>query len=117
MRAVVMDTRLIAACGMYCGGCQSYINEKCPGCHARGKTLLCQVRGCCRDRGIHSCGDCSEFGDPSDCGTLDNLFTRITNRVRNTDRIECVRKIQDVGPESYAKFMAWKGKRAIPIKT
>lgn len=117
MRAVVIDTRLIAACGMYCGACPSYINEKCPGCHTRGKVLFCQVRSCCHEQGIHSCGDCGEHGDPSDCSRLDNLFSRVVDRIRNTDRTECIRAIQDAGPEHYAESMARRGKRAIPIKT
>ena len=116
MRAVVMDPRLVAACGLYCGACHSYLNGKCPGCRDRGKTLLCQVRSCCREQDLPSCGDCTEFGDPSECRKFDNLITRMFGAVRNSDRVESIRKIQDVGHRVYAMQMARTGRLAIPRK-
>ncbi len=31
MKEIVSDPKLVAYCGLYCGACKRYLQEKCPG--------------------------------------------------------------------------------------
>ena len=58
-------TGRIPACGVFCGGCPTYLKEKkpCPG--AEINSARCEgctkFHLCCRDRQITHCHECSEF--------------------------------------------------------
>ena len=45
-KQIVVDKKLIAKCGLYCGACNSYITGKCPGCNENVKATWCKIRNC-----------------------------------------------------------------------
>gem|GEM_PF-727297 len=71
------DALPFAACGLYCGACESYLKgvgappsqAECLGCWSDRKPPAygqnCQVRACCRNRKIKSCGECHDFPCPT----------------------------------------------------
>ena len=54
---------LLAYCGVDCSVCQDYIGGKCPGCRESDWSGgdACLPVGCCREKGIECCGECSDF--------------------------------------------------------
>lgn len=75
--ALPTDARPFAACGLYCGACESYLRgvgappsqAECLGCWSLRKPPSygpnCQVRACCRGRKIRTCGECPDFPCPT----------------------------------------------------
>lgn len=88
------DYKLIGACGLYCGGCDSYRasldegkhllkTEKfenknledltCNGCHSDKHTKwcsVCKIRLCAKQKEITHCGVCSDFP----CGVFNEFY-------------------------------------------
>lgn len=58
----IIDEKLIAPCGLYCGWCPYYLmgtkGFKCEGCWERKG---CPIRDCAKARGLKLCTLCNEF--------------------------------------------------------
>ncbi len=113
MREIVSDSKLVAYCGLYCGVCEAYLKEKCPGCHDNEKARWCKVRACCLEAGYSSCADCREFLDPKDCRKFHNFISRIIGFVLRSDRGACIAQIRQKGIESHAMEMAASRRQTI----
>jgi hypothetical protein len=114
MRQVFADPDLVACCGLYCGACDAYLKEKCPGCRKSQKNGWCGIKLCAADKGIASCADCLQFKDPRDCGKFNNFISKVMGLVFNSDRPACIGELKQLGPKAYAAKMAWLSQRTIP---
>jgi len=114
METVIASEDLVAYCGLYCGACRAYRNDRCKGCHENAKAGWCKVRTCCIDHGYATCADCDTYDDPRRCAKFHNLFSRVIGFVLNSDRRKCIARIREVGPAAYAEEMAAKGAMKLP---
>jgi len=114
MREITANKSLVAFCGLYCGACGAYLRERCPGCAGNEKASWCRIRACCKEKGILSCADCTEFPDAMDCTKFNNFMSKIFGLLFRSDRGACIRQIKREGIEGHAKMMA--GKKAQTIK-
>jgi hypothetical protein len=96
----------VACCGLYCAACRAHLRGKCPGCQANAKASWCAVRSCCRERGIASCAECAEHGDPNECKKFNNFMSRLFGVVFRSDRAACIAQIKRVGIAGHAAIMA-----------
>ena len=106
MKEIVSNQNLIAYCGLYCGSCNKYLNDKCPGCHENTKASWCGIRSCNIEHGYQSCADCKEFANPKDCKKFNNFMSKIFAMIFRSDRAACIAKIKEVGYEEFAMHMA-----------
>ncbi len=113
MKTITVDPKLVAYCGLYCGACRSYLNDRCPGCHDNAKAAWCKVRTCCTAAGYASCGDCREVADAMDCRKFNNLISKVFGLVFRSDRGACVRQIKALGVAGHAEKMAAAGQQTI----
>lgn len=67
---------LVAPCGLYCGECEAFQDERCGGCISRKGlclkyTEICKIYSCCVDKkSLRFCGDCELFP----CERFANFF-------------------------------------------
>ena len=113
MPEITMNADLVAYCGLYCGACKSYLNEKCPGCHENTKATWCSVRSCNMEKSIHSCAECTEFPDPRDCKKFNNVFSKLFGLILHSDRAACIAQIKELGLEGHATIMTEKKTQTI----
>jgi len=113
MRKIKPDPSLVSCCGIFCGACGSYLNEKCGGCHQTESRSWCKVRECCNKKGISTCAQCNEFADPNACGKFNNLISKVVGFFTKSDRPACLKQIHETGLEAYAVKMAALKMRAI----
>ena len=106
-KEVKIDNELIAYCGLYCGSCSKFMNDKCPGCRKNEKAAWCKIRTCCSDNNYNTCADCQI--NTHDCKKFNNFFSKLFGYIFKSDRDACIRRIKYVGEENYAKEMAEKG--------
>jgi hypothetical protein len=106
MKEVVSNLHLVAFCGLYCGACKRYLNEKCPGCHYNEKASWCKVRACCLAHEYSSCAECKEFSDPNDCKKFNNFISKISAFIFKSDRAACINKIKEIEIPEYAEMMS-----------
>jgi hypothetical protein len=100
------DAGLVAFCGLYCGACGSFLKERCMGCAKNEKASWCKIRICCKDKGISSCAECSDFADVSDCKKFNNFMSKIFGLIFRSDRKACIEQIKKTGRDGHAKKMA-----------
>jgi len=105
MKEIVSNPNLVAYCGLYCGACRSYLQEKCPGCHDNQKATWCKVRSCCISNQYASCADCKQFDNPNDCKMFNNFFSKIFAFVFRSDRATCIKQIREIGISGHADNM------------
>jgi hypothetical protein len=113
MKRIVADVNQIAYCGLYCGACKKFLNEKCPGCHENEKATWCKVRTCCQDNTYKSCADCEKFDTPADCKKLNNIVAKLFSIIFRSDRGACLSLITEKGYDHFAQHMANSGKMSI----
>jgi hypothetical protein len=113
MTAIQGDPQRIGCCGLYCAACSAYRRKKCPGCKANDSATWCGVRKCCGDRALISCATCNAFEDFHDCGKLNNLISKVIGFVSSSSRVRSVKKLKELGPEEYARFMSAQGLKCI----
>jgi Protein of unknown function (DUF3795) len=113
MPDINVNAGLVANCGLYCGACKSFLDEKCKGCHENSKATWCKVRSCCMEKQITSCAECAEFADPRACGKFNNFMSKLFGLVFKSDRAACIAQIKRLGLEGHAKAMAEKGSQTI----
>jgi hypothetical protein len=106
MKEITVDEGLIAFCGLYCGACQAYLKEKCPGCAKNEKASWCKIRSCCGEKKIRSCADCNEFKNQSDCKKFNNIVSKMFALIFRSDRAACLRQIKEKGYAEHARQMA-----------
>jgi hypothetical protein len=105
-------SELVAACGLYCGACHRYKKGKCPGCAENVKATWCKIRTCTKEKGYHTCAECTEFADVQACRKFNNIFSKIFALIFKSDRQASIKLIAANGVEAYAREMAEKG---IPV--
>ena len=114
MREIVADQNLIAACGLYCGACRSYLRGRCPGCSANEKAKWCGVRSCCVQHGYKSCADCAEFANVKVCKKYNNWIARAFGLIFRSNRAACITLIREQGYTVFAADMAAQKRQSLP---
>ena len=114
MKEITATKDLVARCGLYCGACGAYRNERCPGCHENAKATWCKIRSCCGEHGYETCADCKDFSDPNDCGRFNNLVSKFFGLLFGSNRRACVLKIRELGAEDFATLMTEKKRPSLP---
>ena len=105
---------IVAACGLVCSACRSFLDEKCKGCKENVKATWCKVRECCAYLDYRTCAECVEFTTPRDCGKFNNFFSKLYGFFQNSDRAACILQIRELGVEGHAKKMMKSHKKTIP---
>jgi hypothetical protein len=113
MKKVTTDAALVAFCGLYCGACRAYLNEKCPGCKENTKAAWCKIRFCCIDNKYATCADCRDFKDVDDCRKFNNFLSRIFALVFRSNRKACIEQIRSGGRAKHAEIMASVGSHSL----
>jgi len=111
--AIVVDSKLVAYCGLYCAACGAYKKGKCPGCAKNEKAGWCKVRACCIAENYASCADCKKYSDVLQCKNLNSFIAKIFGFIFRSDRIACVARIKETGTDRFAQEMAEKGLQSI----
>jgi hypothetical protein len=107
MKTIVSDLNLIAACGLYCGACRRYLNEKCPGCRENVKAAKwCKPRTCCLEKNYVSCADCKQYDQVMECKDYNNFSAKIFGFIFRSNRKACIDLIKAKGHEDFAAYMA-----------
>jgi len=106
MKEIIANPELVAYCGLYCGSCKKYLNEKCPGCHENSKASWCKIRSCNIEHNYKSCADCTEFSDPRECKKFNNFMSKFFAIIFASDRPACIDKIKELGYPEFAGYMA-----------
>lgn len=107
------DPRLIAYCGLYCAACGSYRKKRCPGCKDNKKASWCTVRVCCDERKLLNCAGCGEYANVADCRKLNHIISKVIGFFTNSSRVRSVKKLQELGPDGYARFMSERNLQSI----
>lgn len=92
---------LVSPCGIYCGECPRYKKGKCPGCKELETATWCKVRTCTKERGYHTCAECSEYDDVQACGKFNNFFAKFFAFIFKSDRKASLQRISEIGVEEY----------------
>lgn len=103
MKPIISDSRLIAACGLYCGACRKYLADKCSGCHDNESASWCKIRKCVHDKGFHTCAECQK--NVAECKTHSNFMAKFFAFIFKSDRPACIRFIKQYGEQAYADEM------------
>ncbi|OGR00715.1 MAG: hypothetical protein A2284_14085 [Deltaproteobacteria bacterium RIFOXYA12_FULL_61_11] len=114
MKEILADPKLIAACGLYCGACRSYLKGRCPGCRDNLKATWCKVRTCCGNHTYTTCADCLDFADPKACKTFDNFIAKVFGLLFNSNRRACIVAIREHGKEAFAASMTKRRRPSLP---
>lgn len=113
MKSIVSNPSLVAYCGLYCGACKRYLQDKCPGCHENQKAGWCKVRSCNIEHQYASCADCEEFQDPNACRHFNSFISRIFALVFRSNRAACIRQIRELGLQGHADKMSGLGVQSL----
>lgn len=113
MKEITANPDLVAYCGLYCGACKPYLIGKCSGCHNNEKATWCKIRGCCSENEYKSCADCKTYPDSVECKKLNNLISKIFAIIFGSNRNASLKRIQEIGYESYAQEMCKNKAQAI----
>lgn len=106
MREITVNPELVAACGLYCGACRQYLQEKCPGCRANAKATWCKTRSCNLAAEQKTCAECKQYSDPMLCKKYNNVMTKFFSFVFRSNRAACIAQIRSIGLEGHARRMA-----------
>jgi hypothetical protein len=114
LKELTADKRRIAFCGLYCGACPKFLQEKCPGCAANEKAAWCKTRLFAMKKMYESCASCREFSELRQCPLLDNFVSRAIGFLLNSSRIACLERIRATSPDQFAQEMAVRKAMTIP---
>ena len=106
MKEIISDSKLVAYCGLYCGACKKYLQEKCQGCHDNEKATWCKIRSCCMDNQYSSCAECKEFPDPNDCRMFNNFMSKVFALIFRSNRAACIDQIREIGIQGHSEKMS-----------
>jgi hypothetical protein len=104
-KEIIVDEKLVAYCGLYCGACKRYLRDKCPGCNKNEKASWCGVRKCCQEDKLGSCADCQKFSEPMECKNFNNFFSKLFGFLFGSDRKACIARIKEIGKGEFAREM------------
>ncbi len=104
MKTIEKNSELVAFCGLYCGACSKYVNEKCSGCAENEKASWCKIRSCCIDAKIKSCAECGKNG-VENCKDYNNLIGKTIEFFSKTSRGKCIDLINTAGYDKFAQYM------------
>ena len=113
MKERSVDKNLIAACGLYCGGCKKFLMDKCPGCFKSQKVEWCQIRKCCIDNKYATCAECKDHIDVKECKHYKNPIAKFFSFIFGSDRPASIKYIRENGGDAYAKEMVERKKMCI----
>lgn len=105
----IEELKPIAACGLYCGACRKYQQEKCHGCRNNEKASWCGIRKCCIEHNYATCAECTEYANPKECKKFNNFIGKVVGVILNSNRAACIYRIKEIGCESYAMEMEAQG--------
>jgi len=105
MKEIISNSKLVAFCGLYCGACKRYLNDKCSGCFENEKASWCKIRSCCLKNQYSSCADCKEFSDPNECKMFNSFMSKIFAFIFRSNRAACIRQIKELGIQEHADKM------------
>lgn len=105
MKEIIKDESLVAYCGLYCGACKRYLEDKCPGCAKNEKATWCNVRNCCKENNHRTCASCHQYKNQKECKKFNNVLSKIFGLLFGSDRLACVKRIEEVGVDAYASEM------------
>ena len=111
MKEITVNTRMIGACGLYCGACKKYRMGKCPGCHKNEKASWCNIRKCCMEKGYHNCAECEI--DVKECRLYNNFISKVFAFVFRSDRPACIRYIRENGEQAFEEEMTKRGEQTM----
>ena len=107
MNEITIDKNLVSCCWLYCGACEKYLTEKCPGCKKLDKTpFWCTIRDCCLEKGLENCADCKDFKDITACKKYNGVLMRSLGYLCGSDRLTATNMIREKGINEFAKYMA-----------
>ena len=93
---------IVACCGLVCSKCGSYTNNKCQGCRGERPVFRnCKIRKCNMDNEYDTCADCKDFQELRKCKKLNNIISKIFGFFSETDRIESLNRIREIGLEKF----------------
>ena len=114
MKQIVANASLVAKCGLYCGACKRYLNDKCPGCAANEKaSKWCKVRTCNLENGYATCADCG-IGSIDTCKLYNHFMAKVFGLIFRSDRRACIERIRAIGPAEFAEEMSAKRMVSLP---
>lgn len=95
----------VPPCGMYCGECRSYIDDKCGGCRSgRGVAAEfskeCTISSCALKKGVRLCLDCGDFP----CNHMDYFKARnLRESAWYIDIVNNMKAVREAGLERFRK--------------
>lgn len=108
-KQIIADESLVAYCGLYCGECKVYLQDKCKGCKENLKAdKWCKVKKCCENNLYKNCADCKTHSDSANCKMLNNFISKVFSLLFGSNRNACIKRIKEVGNQGYAKEMTEK---------
>jgi hypothetical protein len=106
MKGITIDRGLVSCCWLYCGACEKYLNDNCPGCKKLDKTpFWCTIRNCCLSNGYDNCADCEEYPNVKNCNKYNGFVMRSLGYLCGSDRLSATNMIKDKGIDEFAKYM------------
>lgn len=102
MNKIILDNKnLIAPCGLYCGECSGFQEERCGGCISRKGlclkyTKICRIYSCADKKGIHFCCECKAFP----CDKFTKFFS---TPAWYNEVIGNLKRIKKIGVEKFLK--------------
>lgn len=112
-KEIISNPDLVARCGLYCGACGAYLNNKCPGCAKNEKAGWCAVRSCCNNNRYKSCADCTMVSASFECSKLNNFISKAFSFLFRSNRNACIARIREIGINEYANEMSQKKAQTI----
>jgi len=106
------DQNLLAPCGLYCGECEGFQDERCGGCLSRKGLCLkytktCRIYTCCVDkRKLRFCSECEDFP----CNKLAKFFD---TPLWYQEVVNNLRRISKAGSETFLKEEVKRVKKLI----
>ena len=103
----LMDSSLIAPCGMNCAICRAYLRDKkkCPGCNGSdinksASCLKCKIKNCekLKEGKLGFCYECNEFP----CSRMKQIDKRYRTKY-SMSMIENLEQIENLGMETFLK--------------
>jgi len=114
-KSIIVDPKLVAYCGLYCGTCSKFKNGKCDGCAANEKATWCKIRTCNIENNFTNCSQCT-ITTPEDCKKLNNAIGKVFKFIFKTDRLASLQYIKNSGELQYAEKMVSLNQMSIKTK-
>ena len=102
----------VAGCGLYCGACRKFVKGQCPGCWENKKADWCKIRACNIEHNYKSCADCT-ISSIDECKKFNNFIGKVFSILFRSDRPACIRRIQAIGYDAFAREMHAKKQQTI----